>query len=66
MLFGNADISSNDFVIVLLRTFRKSGARIIDSGLWQPFPVFAFPINFPLEKLHAEETFDWNAELGRD
>jgi hypothetical protein len=64
MLFGNADISSNDFVLILLRVFRDMGARVIDSGLWQPFPNFGFPINWPLEKLHAEETVDWNAELG--
>jgi hypothetical protein len=44
--------------------FRNAGARIIDSGVWQPFPNFAFPVNFPLDKLHAEETIDWNAELG--
>jgi len=64
MLFGNADISSNDFVLILLRTFRNKGARVIDSGVWQPFPNFGFPINWPLERLHAEETVDWNAELG--
>jgi hypothetical protein len=64
MLFGNADISSNDFVLTLLRTFKNNGARVIDSGLWQPFPNFGFPRNWPLEKLHAEETVDWNAELG--
>jgi hypothetical protein len=64
MLFGQADISSNDFVLILLRMFRNAGARIIDSGVWQPFPNFAFPINFPLDKLHAEETVDWKAELG--
>lgn len=64
MLFGQADISSNDFVLVLLRVFKSAGARIIDSGIWQPFPNFAFPINFPMDKLHAEETVDWNTELG--
>jgi hypothetical protein len=64
MVFGQADISSNDFVLILLRTFRDAGARIIDSGVWQPFPNFAFPINLTLDKLHAEETVDWNAELG--
>lgn len=64
MLFGQADISSNDFVLILLKMFRIAGARIIDSGVWQPFPSFAFPANFPIDKLHAEETFDWNAELG--
>ena len=63
MLFGNADISSNDFVLTLLRTFKNNGARVIESGVWQPFPNFGFPINWPLEKLHAEETVDWNAEL---
>ena len=66
MLFGQSDLSSNDFVLVLLKTFRNKGARIIDSGLWQPFPNFAFPINFPLDKLHAEETVDWNVELGEN
>jgi hypothetical protein len=64
MVFGNADISSNDFVLVFLRAFRNSGARIIDSGVWQPFPNFAYPTNLPEQKIHAEETVDWNAELG--
>ncbi len=64
MAFGQASISSNDFVLILLRAFRNAGARIIDSGVWQPFPNFAFPANFPLDNLHAEETVDWNAELG--
>lgn len=64
MVFGQADISSNDCVLILLRTFRNAGARIIDSGVWQPFPNLAFPVNPPLDKLHAEETVDWNAELG--
>jgi hypothetical protein len=64
MLFGIADISSNDFVVALLKSFRDSGARIIDSGRWEPFPNFGFPLNWPLDKLHAEEIVDWKAELG--
>jgi hypothetical protein len=64
MLFGQADISSNDFVLILLRMFRIAGGRIIDSGVWQPFPNFVFPANSSIDKLHAEETFDWSAELG--
>lgn len=64
LLFGQADISSNDFVLILLRKFSNAGARIIDSGIWRPFPNFAFPVNFPLGKLHAEETVGWNTELG--
>ncbi len=63
MLLGQSDISSNDFVLVLLRTFRKAGARIIDSGVWQPFPNFAFPLNSPQGKLYSEETVDWDVEL---
>ncbi|MGQ0794284.1 MAG: hypothetical protein ACT4NX_09430 [Deltaproteobacteria bacterium] len=64
MIFGNADLSSLDFVLALLRAFKKNGARVIDAGAWQPFPNFAFPVNFPLDKLHPEETIDWNSELG--
>ena len=64
MLFGNANVTSIDFVLTLLKVFRKNGARIIDAGTWQPFPNFAFPINFPLGKLHPEETINWDSELG--
>ncbi len=66
MLFGQAYISSNDFVLILLRAFRNTDARIIDSGVWQPFPNFSFPLNPPQGKLYPEETVDWDVELGRN
>lgn len=64
MVFGSADISSNDFVLALLKGFSSGGARIIDSGVWQPFPNFAYPISPTQQKIYAEETVDWNVELG--